>query len=81
MGRRGYAYPVWQFDLERGGLLAGFDETLQALAGHDPWMQMAFMLTPNPWLAGEVTPLAALRAGRLDAVLDAARAYGEPGAE
>ncbi|HET9015576.1 MAG TPA: helix-turn-helix domain-containing protein [Thermomicrobiaceae bacterium] len=78
LGRRGFAYPAWQLDSERG-LLPGLDRVLAALAGHDPWMQFAFMLTPNVRLEGE-TPLAALRAGRLDTVLDAAAAYGEQGA-
>jgi hypothetical protein len=70
LGRRGYAYPVWQIDLE------GFDAVLSELAEYDPWTQALFMLSANPWLEGE-TPLAVLRRGEFDAVLAAARLYGE----
>jgi hypothetical protein len=70
LGRRGYAYPVWQIGL------AGLEDVLAALKDFDPWTQAAYFLAPNRWLEGE-TPLNALRAGRLDAVLAAARLYGE----
>lgn len=70
LGRRGYAYPVWQVGL------AGLENVLAELKELDPWTQAAYMLAPNRWLDGE-TPLNALRAGRLDAVLAAARLYGE----
>ena len=78
LGRRGYAFPAWQLEAG-GGLLPGLDRVLAALRDHDPWMQLAFMLTPNARLEGE-TPLAALRREALPAVLDAARAFGEQGA-
>jgi len=70
LGKRGYAYPVWQIGLN------GMDAVLAELAEYDPWTQALFMLSANPWLNGE-TPLATLRRGELDEVLNAARLYGE----
>ena len=67
---RGYAYPVWQVGLE------GLGAVLAELAEYDPWTQTLFMLSANPWLEGE-TPLVALRRGQRDAVLAAARLYGQ----
>lgn len=77
-GRHGYRYPAWQFR-ETGGTLIGLEQVLAALRAHDPWMQIAFFLTPNTRLQGE-TPLHALRSGQLEAVLCAATMYGEHGA-
>ncbi|MGH9749929.1 MAG: hypothetical protein ACRD6R_08405 [Candidatus Polarisedimenticolia bacterium] len=77
VGRRGYAYPSWQFS--DGGALPGLETVLETLRRHDPWMQMGFMLNKNDWLDGRI-PLEELRRGRVDAVVDAARAYGEQGA-
>jgi DNA-directed RNA polymerase specialized sigma24 family protein len=76
-GRRGYFYPAWQF--EGGRTLPGLEEVLKALKRHDQWMQAAFMLHPNIQLNNS-TPLAELRSGKLDAVVDAALSYGEHGA-
>lgn len=76
-GRRGYIYPAWQF--EGGRTLPGLEEVLKALKRHDPWIQAAFMLHPNIQLDNS-TPLAELRSGKLDAVVDAALSYGEHGA-
>ncbi|MCA9864518.1 MAG: hypothetical protein KC432_15905 [Thermomicrobiales bacterium] len=70
LGRRGYAYPVWQVDLP------GLAEVLATLDDVSPWAQAGFFLAPNAWLADR-TPLAALRAGEKDAVLRAASLYGE----
>jgi hypothetical protein len=70
LGKRGYAYPVWQIGLN------GMDAALAELDEVDPWTQALFMLSANNWLNGE-TPLAALRRGELDEVLNAARLYGE----
>lgn len=75
-GRRGYLYPLWQLD--RAGTLPGLETVLKELRGHDPWMQLAFMLNGNIWLGGD-RPLDALRRGQVDAVAHAARAYGEHG--
>jgi hypothetical protein len=77
VGRLGYRYPAWQFT--RGGTLRGLEDVLHVLRAHDPWMQLTFMLGPNPRLDGE-TPLAALRAGRHTEVEAAAQAFGEHGA-
>lgn len=76
MGRRTYVYPSWQFG--PNGPLGGLRDVRGAL-GDDPWTLTAFVVAPNSRLDGE-TPLGALRRGELDAVLRAARAYGEQGA-
>ncbi len=78
VGKRGYLYPSWQFDDRAGGLLHGLHRVLAALADHDAWMQLAFLLNKNLRLGGG-SPLAALRAGRVDEVVAAAEAYGEQG--
>jgi hypothetical protein len=77
-GRHGYRYPVWQF--HDSGVLPGLADVLKALASHDSWMQVAFFVNKNELLDGE-TPIEALKAGKLDNVLDVAVAYGEHGAE
>ena len=76
-GRHGYAFPAWQFSSE--GVLPGLEETLIALAEHDAWMKLAFFLSENAALKGK-SPLTALRQGKLNEVLRAARLYGEQGA-
>lgn len=70
LGRRGYAYPVWQIDLP------GLTDILAELRDLDPWSQTAFMLAPNRWLDG-ASPLSMLRQGDVAHVLAAARMYGE----
>jgi hypothetical protein len=77
-GRHGYRYPVWQFD--ESGTLPGLGDVLRVLAPHDEWMQVAFFVAKNQRLADR-TPVESLRAGKLDAVIDAAVVYGEHGAE
>jgi hypothetical protein len=72
IGRHGQAYPAWQF--VRGGVLSGLEPVLEALA----WMQLSFFLGASPWL-DDRSPLEALRAGELDAVLRAARRFAEQG--
>jgi hypothetical protein len=76
-GRRGYAFPVWQF--EGGKTIPNLEDVLDSLRGHDPWMQFAFFINPNDRLEGK-TPLDRLRAGELEPVLRAAESYGEHGA-
>lgn len=76
IGRHGHAYPAWQFD-ERG-VLPGLEAILAALRVGDPWMQAAFFLSGDPRLDGD-TPLDQLRRGRLEAVVRAARGYGQHG--
>jgi hypothetical protein len=70
LGKRGYAYPVWQIGLD------GMDAVLAELAEVDPWTQALFMLSANNWLNGE-TPLVMLRRGEREEVLAAARLFGE----
>jgi hypothetical protein len=76
-GKRGYAYPAFQF--EDGKTLDGLKEVLDALSGHDPWMQSIFFCKGNHRL-NHRTPLDALRQGETEAVVRAAEAYGEQGA-
>jgi hypothetical protein len=76
-GRRGYAYPLWQF--QDHGLLPGLPEVFTDLSRHDAWMQLAFFLQENPYLDGAV-PLVRLRQGDVAAVRRAAQGYGEHGA-
>ncbi|MGA9914570.1 MAG: hypothetical protein WBR17_18790 [Paraburkholderia sp.] len=76
-GRRGYAYPIWQF--EGGKTLANLETVLDRLRDHDPWMQLTFFLNANDRLEGS-SPLEMLRCGKLKRVLEAAASYGEQGA-
>lgn len=76
-GRHGYRYPAWQFT--KSGVVPGLEDVLRVLAPHDPWMQAAFFLGNNLRLKGK-SPLEALKAGQLSAVLNAAELYGEHGA-
>lgn len=82
LGPGRYVYPSWQFG--PSGPLRGLRELRQALdAGDgDAWTLVAFVLAPNSRLDDE-TPLSLLRRGQdqdIEAVLRAARAYGEHGA-
>lgn len=77
-----YVYPSWQFGLS--GPLRGLREVRQALdsGAGDVWTLVAFVLAPNSRLDDE-TPLSLLRRGQdhdIEAVVRAARAYGEHGA-
>jgi hypothetical protein len=76
-GRRGYAYPAWQF--EGGRTIADLEQVLKALHVRDPWMQMSFFLNGNDRLDGR-SPLELLRAGNSSKVLWAAAEYGEQSA-
>jgi biotin operon repressor len=73
-GRRGYAYPAWQF--EGGRTLANLERVLDALRAHDPWMQLTFFVNANDRLNGH-SPLEVLRSGKLEPVLQAAASYGK----
>jgi hypothetical protein len=73
-GRRGYAYPAWQF--ENGRTLRHLEDVLDVLRKNDPWMQVAFFLNKNMRLQGR-TPLEVLKKGQIDAVREAAASYGE----
>jgi hypothetical protein len=77
VGRRGFRYPVWQFDAT--GVLAGLELVLEVMTVRAPWSQASFFLSGDPRLGGE-RPLDALRHGRVADVQRAARGYGEHGA-
>lgn len=77
-GRHGYRYPAWQF--AEGGTIDGLERALDALEDHDPWMTLRFFLGADPRLDGD-RPLDRLRAGDVDAVLEAADRYGHHGAD
>ena len=74
-----WRYPAWQ--LADGKLLDGLTDVLAVLVQHDlgPWDVMSFFLRTDTEREGE-SPLQALRAGRLDVALRAARMYGGHGA-
>jgi biotin operon repressor len=76
-GRRGYAYPIWQF--HNGKTLSNLEKVLDQLRNHDPWMQLTFFLNANDRLEGS-SPLEMLRSGKVEPVLEAATSYGEHGA-
>jgi hypothetical protein len=66
-------FPVWQF-AETGGLLPGLTQVLMALGerpGYSDITPFVFFLQPHP--RTRETPLSALRAGRIDQVVAAAR--------
>ena len=73
-GRRGYAYPAWQF--ENGRTMQYLEDVLDVLRKDDPWMQVAFFLNKNMRLQNR-TPLEVLKKGQVDAVREAAASYGE----
>lgn len=76
-GKNRFVYPVWQFTT--GDTLQGLETALQHLSVKDPWMQTAFMLNGNLRLNG-MSPLEALRQGKVKEVVAAAQMYGEQGA-
>ena len=76
--RRGYVYPAWQFDPNRG-TVPGLEEVLLTLADHDEWMQNIFFVSPNTRLAGR-RPLDLLREGSITSIVEAAKSFGDHGA-
>ncbi|MFC7738309.1 hypothetical protein ACFQX4_21370 [Roseomonas sp. GCM10028921] len=74
-GRR--RYPVAQFT--RGATLPGLREALAALPIRNPWVQLNWLVNPDPRL-GNRTPAHLLEDGELDAVVTVARLQGEQGA-
>ena len=74
LGRRGYLYPVWQFD--KGQVLPGLEQVLKELNEDDPWTRLMFFKTGDIRLDGD-TPLQRLGAGDVEQVVLAASCYGE----
>ena len=77
--KRRIGYPALQFDGAR--VVRDLPQVLGALAAAetDEWAQLRFLAGGNARLAGR-TPIAALKAGDVEKVLAAARAFGEHGA-
>jgi hypothetical protein len=73
-GRRGY--PACQFD-ERG-MVPGLEMALCSMLIRSDWMRLEWLLTPDEALDG-FSPLAALRAGKVDEVIELARSEGSLG--
>ena len=74
LGKRGYRYPAWQ--VERGGILPGWELVLAALAEISSWGKLQFMLSGDIRLEGK-TPLECLQIGEIEKVVAAAKAYGQ----
>lgn len=72
-----WRFPLWQFDPDGpDGIVQGLPETVRALRGPISDLgKVRWFLTPKDALDGEV-PLTALREGRGDAVVRAARSLG-----
>ena len=75
VGRRGYRYPLWQFTPT--GVVPGLATVLRQLAEDGPWFSAGWLLSANSRLGAR--PLDALKEGNVDAVVQAALAYGEEG--
>ena len=73
-GRR--RYPVAQFT--RGGTLPGLREALSALRARNPWVQLNWLVNPDPHL-GHKPPAKLLEAGEVEKVVAAARSQGHQG--
>jgi hypothetical protein len=74
-GSRPSLYPVWQ--LTETGVLPGLEDALRVIGVKDPWMQIQFFLARDPEL--EMSPLEALRIGRRNDVVSAAKRFGRHG--
>lgn len=70
-------YPCLQF-LADGSLLPGLKALQAALPSQGAWYVLHFLTAPHDALQGR-SPIAALRAGNLDAVLTAAQGMGQQG--
>ncbi len=78
VGKRGFAYPRWQFT-SNGELLPGLEDVLSDLEEHSAMAQTIFMLRPNTRLDGS-RPLDAVRRGQFDDARRAAQTYLTHGA-
>lgn len=72
--KRGVRFPEWQLNAD-GSLLPGLPRLFEAVGEH-PWAVYRFLLQRHPELDG-MTALAALREGRVDAVLATAENVGQ----
>ncbi len=72
-GKGKYIYPRWQFT-DIGKTLAGLEAVLKILSEVDSWTQVTFFLNPNLRLENK-TPLAALRMGEVETVVNSAAAF------
>jgi hypothetical protein len=70
-------YPAVQFG-DAGEIVDGLKDVQDALGFDSPWAVLNFLVNPNDALAGD-PPIALLRQGRAQAVVEAARRIGEPG--
>lgn len=68
-----YAYPAAQFFED--GLVPGLDKALEAMPILDPWMRLEWLVTADDELGG-MSPLEALKAGRVDDVVANAADHG-----
>jgi hypothetical protein len=68
-----YGYPACQFTSD--GIVEGLAIILEAIPMRDDWMRLEWLLVPDDALEG-LSPLEALKGGRIDDVIDVARAQG-----
>ena len=71
-------YPVAQFDND-GRPVEGLKEVRDALGSRSPWMLLNFLVNPEARLDNR-KPIDLLRAGKLEAVVEAGRRVGIQGA-
>ncbi len=67
-----YCYPACQFTPH--GIVTGLSEVLAVMPIRHAWMRLEWLLVPDEALEG-LSPLEALRAGRLEDVIDIARGH------
>ncbi|WP_246812507.1 hypothetical protein [Microvirga sp.] len=67
-----YCYPACQFTPH--GIVTGLPEVLAMMAIRHDWMRLEWLLVPDEALEG-LSPLEALKAGRLEDVIDIARVH------
>lgn len=70
-----FLYPYIQ--VHNGQIVRGLKETLAALHVESPWSKLAFLMGEDTALGAR--PIDALKAGRIEEVVSAARRYGEHG--
>ena len=79
--KRGYRFPLWQRELLNDrATREAFESTLERLAHAGQWARYRFFVRSAPELEG-VTPIEALKEGRVESVWHAAEAWatGEQG--